>query len=930
MASIPGSPGNDSLDGTLKADTFTGGEGADTINGSQGVDIAVFSGNSGDYRLGWANGAYTVTDTNLVDGDDGADILTGIETLRFADRDYALPPIGEFRATVTTLKDQSHPSIATLSDGSTIICWDSYSDSGSGVTGLGGQRFDVNGIAVGPEFLVNTTTVGAQNNAFVSALANGGFVISWESPDGTGNQKGIFAQLFDAAGVKQGAEFQVNTTVASMQAAAVIAGLADGGFVVSWASNLQDGSGYGIYAQRYDASGVAQGGESLVNSYTTGDQTDPSIAALASGGYVVTWTSADQDGSLTGVYAQRFDADGIAVGGEFLVNTTTADTQNQAVVTELANGDLVFSWRSQLQDGNLGGVYAQRFDSDGIALGGEFKVNTTTVEAQRYPTITALEGGGFVVAWESQLQDGSAEGIYAQIYDAAGVAVGGEFLVNSTTNNAQTGPVVAPTSDGGFVVTWMSLDQDGSQQGIFAQRFSASGEALSPSVHGTSGDDTIDLRGGGLNGAGHAGNDTYFVAFADTLLVEDANQGTDLVRSAISWTLGDNFENLNLIVGAAIDGTGNALDNELIGNSSINLLSGGDGNDTLIGGAGNDTLDGGAGIDLLRGGLDDDTYVVTAGDTVAEAPGQGTDTVISSVSFVLPVNVEILNLVGTDAINGTGNGLANTIYGNSAANILLGGGGDDLLQGGGGNDTLNGENGTDTLQGGAGDDTYYTGATDSILEGLDSGYDTVYSSINWSLSANLEKLVLTGPAVKGTGNSLDNTLIGTDSRNILIGNAGNDSIDGGAGDDLLLGGPGDDTINGGTGNDNFRSGDGNDVLTGGVGPDRFTFDADLSDVTNVDTITDFEHLSDTLRLDDDIFTAFNVAASTTLLPGQLIQGDGLTTAQDADDHIIYDTSSGALYYDVDGTGASAAVQFAQLGTGGVYPTISEADFMIIA
>ena len=148
-----------------------------------------------------------------------------------------------------------------------------------------------------------------------------------------------------------------------------------------------------------------------MNSYTIGDQSGPSISALASGGFVVTWASDGQDGDSSGVYAQRFDANGATVGSEFLVNTEIVNIQNQSVVTELANGDLVFSWRSQYQDGGLGGVYAQRFDADGIALGGEFKVNTTTVEAQRYPTITALEGGGFVVAWESQLQDGSAEGI---------------------------------------------------------------------------------------------------------------------------------------------------------------------------------------------------------------------------------------------------------------------------------------------------------------------------------------------------------------------------------------------------------------------------------------------------------------------------------------------------------------------------------------
>ncbi|MFZ1296382.1 MAG: calcium-binding protein [Pseudomonadales bacterium] len=929
MAFILGTPDNDTLDGTLKADTFTGGEGADTINGSQGVDIAVYSGNAADYRLGWSNGSYTVTDLNLNDGNDGADVLTGIETLRFADRDYALPPIGEFRATITTLNDQMNPSLAVLTDGSTIITWDSYSPSGTGVTGIGAQRFDVNGMAVGPEFLVNTITQGAQSDPFVAALANGGFVIAWESGDGKDAQKGIFGRLYNAEGVAQSGEFRVNTTTESQQLDPVIAGLADGGFVVSWASNLQDGSGYGVYAQRYDASGVAQGGEIPVNSYTIGDQSGPSISALASGGFVVTWASDGQDGDSSGVYAQRFDANGATVGSEFLVNTEIVNIQNQSVVTELANGDLVFSWRSQYQDGGLGGVYAQRFDSDGVAQSTEFRVNTTVAESQRSPSITALEGGGFVIVWESQLQDGSAEGVYAQIYSDTGVPVGGEFRINSTTADAQASPEVAATSDGGFIVTWTSMGQDGSLQGIFAQRFTSGGEALAPSVHGTSGDDTIDLRGDGLSGVGHAGNDTYVVLFSNTQLVEAPGEGTDQVKSVISWTLGDNLENLNLIGGAAIDGTGNELANNIAGNTAANLLSGGAGNDTLIGGAGNDTLDGGADVDVLRGGADDDTYLVTAGDSVVEASGQGTDNVISTVSFVLSANVENLKLKGWDAINGTGNGLANTISGNSGSNILLGGGGADLLQGGGGNDTLNGEGGTDTLQGGSGDDTYYTSPTDSIIEGLNSGYDTVYSSINWTLSANLEKLVLTGAALKGKGNSLDNTLLGTESRNILNGNAGNDDIDGGGGNDLLLGGSGNDTINGGDGIDNLRSGDGNDILTGGAGPDAFSFDSALSDVTNVDTITDFEHLSDKMRLDDDIFTAFNAGVSNKVLAGQLVQGDGLTTAQDADDHIIYDTGSGALYYDADGNGAGAAVQFAQLGTGS-HPTISEADFVIIA
>ncbi len=257
--------------------------------------------------------------------------------------------------------------------------------------------------------------------------------------------------------------------------------------------------------------------------------------------------------------------------------------------------------------------------------------------------------------------------------------------------------------------------------------------------------------------AGGAGNDAYVVGTGDSI-VENASAGTDTVQSSITWTLGSNLESLMLTGTAAINGTGNTLNNTLIGNSGANVLSGGTGNDTMSGGAGNDT------------------YVVNVtGDVVTELANEGTDTVQSAVTWILGANVENLTLTGTTAINGTGNTLDNVLIGNSAANTLTGGAGHDMLDGGAGNDTM---------VGGTGNDSYIVNATgDIVTEQANEGTDTVLSAVTRTLGANLENLTLTGTAaINGTGNALDNVLIGNSAANVLTGAAGNDTYVVGAGD----------------------------------------------------------------------------------------------------------------------------------------------------
>jgi hypothetical protein len=298
---------------------------------------------------------------------------------------------------------------------------------------------------------------------------DGDFVVTWSSYDQDGSGWGVYAQRYNATGVAQGSEFRVNTTTNSYQQHSTIAMDATGDFVVTWSSYAQDGSGWGVYAQRYNATGVAQGSEFRVNTTTNNYQQYSTVAMDTDGDFVVTWSSYDQDGSGWGVYAQRYNAAGVAQGSEFRVNTTTNSYQQYSTVAMDTDGDFVVTWSSYGQDGSGWGVYAQRYNAAGVAQGSEFQVNTTTNSSQLYSTVAMDAAGDFVVTWSSASQDGSSYGVYAQRYNAAGVAQGSEFLVNTTTSSSQLYSSVAMDAEGDFVVNWSSTGQDGSSYGVYAQ-----------------------------------------------------------------------------------------------------------------------------------------------------------------------------------------------------------------------------------------------------------------------------------------------------------------------------------------------------------------------------------------------------------------------------------------------------------------------------
>ncbi|MBI4249249.1 MAG: calcium-binding protein [Elusimicrobia bacterium] len=457
------------------------------------------------------------------------------------------------------------------------------------------------------------------------------------------------------------------------------------------------------------------------------------------------------------------------------------------------------------------------------------------------------------------------------------------------------------------------------------------GAASGDTLYGENGNDTLNGGTGADVLIGGLHNDTYIVDNVEDGITENLDEGTDSVRASVSYVLSPYVENLVLLGTGNINGTGNDQANSMTGNAGINILDGSAGNDILIGLAGNDTY-----------------YVDSATDTVTEVAGGGADIVYSSAAaFTLPVNVERLIIDAAGNANGTGNALANrmdgndftnvlrgmdgndVIYGNGGNDNILGDNGNDRLVGGSGNDALHGLAGTDVMEGGSGNDAYWAEVSgDQVIETADGGMDTLYTKFTTLLAdyANVENLILTGSAaINGTGTAGANSMTGGTGNNILNGGGGSDTLLGGTGNDTLNGGNGDDNMNGGGGSDSLNGGTGFDTMAGGAGSDRFIFNTSLASDTN-NSVIDFVSGTDKLVLDDDIFTALTVG--TTLASGAFYSGSGISEAHDANDRIIYDTGTGNLYYDADGTGTgSEEIQFANISGG---PVLAATDIEIVA
>ena len=390
----------------------------------------------------------------------------------------------EFSVNQSTTGNQSAPSIATTEESQGfIVAWSDDQSDGDGL-GVVGRRYDRLGAPLSDEFPVNTVTTGDQRDPRVAADYYGNFVVVWSSTHAGSSQ--ILARRFDPTGTPAGPEFLVNTYTTGAQTSPDVAMNVES-FVVVWSSAPagveagHDGSGSGIFGQRYSANGTPDGPEFQVNTYTTGEQTSPAIG-MTYGPFDVMWRSEGQDGSLGGIFGQRFGTGG-PEGAEFQVNTYTPGDQTTPDVA-MSNTGTFATWATEGVDGSDLGISGRLFAFG--PMGPEFQVNTYTTGPQRNPRVAANGfWQDFVVVWESEGQDAPGDpgtGVFAQRFQNKPVVTsafslpylprrGSEYQINTFPNGGQGSPAATLDESGQFVIAWASADQDGEGSGVFARRF---------------------------------------------------------------------------------------------------------------------------------------------------------------------------------------------------------------------------------------------------------------------------------------------------------------------------------------------------------------------------------------------------------------------------------------------------------------------------
>jgi Ca2+-binding RTX toxin-like protein len=870
-------------------------------------------------------------------------------------------PVGAETHVSTAGESNIAPVVTGLPDGGWLIAWSASNLDGSSRQ-IFGQRYDAQGLAVGVPTQVSTFEVahmGLIVEPAVAALEDGGWVVSWTTAgQDSFYSDGIFQRRFTADGTPVGNEKQVNVSfVHQSQDQSSLLALPDGGWLVFWTSETNIGGDREIYARRYLSNGMAYGDDFAINTYAPFSQFNADATLLEDGSVVISWTSLNDyetpetvpyiglghDGNSSGIVQLWADVRPVRVGtdgddtvsaigeGEILLGLAGDDTleggsSNDTLVggsgADSLNGgdgtrDMASYWTA------MSGLYAMLLtpaDNVGDAAGDSY-AGIEDLEGSRFDD--ALGGDDLANQILGGNGDDNIEGLG-----------GSDSLFGGAGNDVLSGGAGGDQLDGGngtrdrvkytgsAVGLRVDLQQPGSNTGdaagdifsgieeLYGSNYGDSllGDAGGNMIWGHHGTDTMYGRGGNDSLDGGEGNDTLAGGVGADLLdggagtrdraqYTDAPEGlrADLLSRSTNTGIaaGDTYVSIEDLHGSNFADT-------LLGDGGANMIWGGLGGDTLYGRDGNDSLYGGEGNDVLGGGVGTDRLDGGAGirdrATYSDATvGLRIDLLSSVTNIGVAADdtyVGIEDLSGTDFNDSVlGDNGANMIWGGSGDDIVYGRGGNDTLYGGGGSDTMNGGEGTDRIDGGGGtrDRAQYTDATAGLRADLQN------SATNTGFAAGdryfgIEDL---------HGSNFADTLLGDVGANMIWGGLGHDVIYGRVGDDLLYGGEGNDAIGGN---------EGNDVLTGGAGSDIFVFDRALG-TNNVDRITDFSAEFDTIRLQSSIFTALSAG---TLTPAEFHVG---AAATDGLQHIIYNSATGQIYYDADGTGAGAAVLFATLTSG---------------
>jgi serralysin len=760
-----------------------------------------------------------------------------------------------------------------------------------------------------PETQVNTTTLAFQGNPEVAAFSDGRYVVVWNDESGLGGDasvSGVKAQIYAANGTAIGAEFLINQQTSESQTVRSLAILSDNRFVVSWTSvtpGVAESSD--SRARIFDTNGMALTNEFSVSLTSPGHDDGAYVEAVPGGGFVAAWTSTviGQTVIDSDVWAQVFAPDGSRVGSDFRVNSQTAYGQGGPRIAVLDNGNFVITWTDgsgifgdvpTALDKSGTGAVAQIFSPTGVKIGTEFLVNDLTGLGQGPTDIASLANSGFIVTWSDYSDGSNDENIRARVFDNSGVAQGPSFRINATITGPQQNGRVIATPDGGFIALWTdgSLRPDDSSDYAVRMRYfsgpdAALGDAQEILVNTTTFGSQLSANLTLLpNGTIVAVWEHYSATGGDGSGPSIKQQLLAVSSYATgSGALNGTF-NIDYLAGLSGDDilSGFGGNDVLDGNAGNDILSGGAGRDELFGRGGNDQLfdGGGADADSLFGGAGDDIYIVeNAGSSTIEGVGEGTDTVQTGFfSYALQANIENLTLTGNAGHGaGVGNALDNLIVGGAGTDDLFGRAGNDVLRGGVGN--------ANTLLGQDGNDVYIVEAAgDSVIEFANDGTDRVETALqSFVLRDHVEDLVFTGTDMSFIG-------IGNNGANRISGGNINDFLDGRDGDDILIGGQGQETLIGGAGNDQFL------WLASHAGW--------------LDRILDFTSGEDRIMLESASF--FRTTAV------DFVAGASATSANST---FHYDTTTGIVRYDADGTGSALAIEIAQLNAG---LTLTGGDF----
>ena len=853
---LKGYDGNDSLDGGLGADTMTGGNGDDTYFVDNSGDVVVELANQGNDTVATTLGSYTLganvenlflqgagdstgignsldnvmignDGNNVMDGGAGADLLYGAGGNDTYIVDSVLDQVSESGGWGIDMVQSS--VTFTLGDGLDNLIL-------TGAAAINGTGNNLDNIIIGNG--AKNILTGGDGNDYLDGGANADTMIG-----GIGNDTYILDNSGDV--IVENASEGIDTVYAASSYTLLA------NFENLTLTGVAGSSGYGNAADNVI---IGNSGNNSLRGYDGNDTLDGGLGAdTMNGGLGDDTFIVDNAGDVViesaGQGTDTVKSSVTFVLGATLENLTLTGTDDINATGNSLNNVLTGNSGDNFIDGGTGADTM----TGGLGDDSYFVDNAGDVVTEN-----ANEGSDFVFSSISYTLGANVENLlllgglnrsgYGNGLDNVIFGNGGNnALKGYAGNDTLNGGVGADTMSGGLdndtyyvdnagdvvvelagqgvdsVISSLTYSLGSDVENLYlsgADAINGTGNDLANQVSGNDGDNVLmglggnDVITGGLGNdtlIGGLGDDTYVVDDAGDVVTENANEGVDTVQASISYTLGLNVENLLLTTGNNVNATGNALDNLLTGGGGDNVLDGKAGADTMTGGNGNDTY-----------------YVDVTGDSVVEYGGEGFDTVVSSISYVLTHDVEALTLTGTLGRSGYGNALDNVITGNS---------GNNALKGYDGNDTLDGGLGNDTLTGGMGDDTYVLdNAGDVVVELAGQGIDTVRAGFSYVLDVNLENLTLTGTAaVNGTGNGSDNILIGNSGANTLIGGVGSDRLDGGVGADTLVGG---------VGNDTYVVDSASDIVTENVGEGSDTVEASVSYVlgANVENL----HLTGTL------------------------------------------------------------------------------------